>query len=61
MSKTRYIILVVFILCASLFLIDPYNWWPYIKAGTPCTPMMTNEDLLRPTCTGKIIFFWQRP
>ena len=60
MNKTRYVILVIFILCASLFLIDPYNWWP-IEVGKPCTPMMTNEDLLRPTCTGKVIFPWQRP
>ena len=60
MSKKRYVILVIFILFSSLFLIDPFNWWP-IEVGKPCNPMMTNEDLLRPTCTGKIIFFWQRP
>jgi len=60
MNKTRYVILVIFILCASLFLIDPYNWWP-IEPGKSCTPMMTHENLLRPTCTGKVIFPWQRP
>ena len=60
MSKTRYVILVIFILFASLFLVDPYKWWP-IEVGKPCTPMMTHEDSLRPTCTGKIIFPWQRP
>ena len=60
MSKTRYVILVIFILFTSLFLIDPYNWWP-IEVGKPCAPMMTHEDSLRPTCTGKIIFPWQRP
>ena len=60
MNKTRYVILVIFILFALLFLTDPFNWWP-IEVGKPCSPMMTHEDSLRPTCTGKIIFFWQRP
>ena len=61
MNKTRYIILVIFLLSSSFFLTDPFNWWPHIEPGTPCSPMMTHEDLLRPTCTGKIIFPWQRP
>ena len=61
MNKTRYIVLVIFLLLSSFFLIDPFNLWPYIEVGKPCTPMMTNEDLSRPTCTGKIIFPWQRP
>ena len=56
MNKTRYIVLVIFLLLSSFFLIDPFNWWPYIEVGTPCLP-----DSLRPTCTGKIIFPWQRP
>ena len=60
MNKTRYIILVIFLLSSSFFLTDPFNWWP-IEVGKPCSPMMTHEDLLRPTCTGKIIFPWQRP
>ena len=59
MNKTRYIILVIFLLSSSFFLTDPFNWWP-IEVGKPCSPMMTHEDLLRPTCTGKIIFPWQR-
>ena len=54
----QYIIFGIFILFTSLFLIDAYNWWP-IEVGKPCNPIMTHEDALRPTCTGKIIFPWQ--
>ena len=60
MNKTKYVILVIFLLFSSLFLIDPFDWWP-MEVGKPCTPMTTHEDLLRPTCTGKVIFPWQRP
>ena len=59
MNKTKYVILVIFLLFSSWFLIDPFDWWP-MEVGKPCTPMMTHEDLLRPTCTGKVIFPWQR-
>ena len=58
--KKKYVYVGILILACMFFLIDPFNWWP-IEVGKPCTPMMTHEDLLRPTCTGKIIFPWQRP
>ena len=56
----KYIIAVLFISAGLFFVFDPYNWWPIDhlvgKGKTPCIP----EDV-RPTCTGKINFFWQRP
>ena len=41
--------------CAIMFIVDPYGWIPE-PDRTPCK----KEDT-RSTCTGKIIFFWQKP
>ena len=41
--------------CAMMFIVDPYKWIPEPDMS-PCTKVD-----IRPTCTGKIIFFWQRP
>ncbi len=57
-SKTKYIIFVVIISFGIFFVVDPFKWWP-IEVGNPCTS--DSSDSLRPTCTGKIIFPWQRP
>ena len=59
-DKTKYKVLVVCLFIGILFLIDPFNMWPTEhlvgKGRMPCT-----LDDIRPTCTGKIIFPWQRP
>ena len=49
----KKIIIVVLVLLAGIwFVIDPYNWWPVVEVGKPCSPMS-----LYPRCTGRINFF----
>ena len=51
----KKIIIVVLVLLAGIwFVVDPFNWWPVVEVGKPCSPMS-----LYPRCTGKIIFPWQ--
>jgi len=42
--------------CVIMFIADPYGWFPRPDINKPCT-----KESTRPTCTGKIIFFWQTP
>ena len=56
----KYIKIVIIAIPILFFIGDPYKWWPIEhlvgKNKAPCTL----EDT-RSTCTGKIIFFWQKP
>ena len=56
----KYTKIVIIAIPILFFVFDPYKWWPIDHLvgdkKTPCTV----EDK-RPTCTGKIIFFWQKP
>ena len=54
----KYIKIVIIAIPILFFIGDPYKWWPIEhlvgKNKIPCTL----EDT-RPTCTGKLKFFWQ--
>jgi hypothetical protein len=55
--STRKILLITLAFsCAIFFIVDPYGWLPRTDMHKPCT-----KESTRPTCTGKIIFFWQKP
>jgi len=41
--------------CAIFFITDPYNWIPEPDTS-PC-----KKGDIRTKCTGRIIFFWQKP
>lgn len=59
-KMNKHKIIVIMLILILFFVVDPYKWWPIDHLvgdkKTPCTV----EDK-RPTCTGKIIFFWQKP
>lgn len=56
----KYMFAVLFLLTSIFFLVDPFNWWPIDhltgKNRIPCA-----SDDIRASCTGKIIFPWQKP
>ena len=59
-KMNKHTVIVIMSILILFFIVDPYKWWPIEhlvgKNKAPCT----TEDI-RPTCTGKIIFFWQKP
>jgi hypothetical protein len=56
----KYTIITIFAIPILFFIIDPFNWWPIDHLVGDKKAPCTTEDI-RPTCTGKIIFFWQKP
>jgi len=54
----KYIIAVLFISAGLFFVVDPFKLWPIDHLVGKGRPPCTLEDT-RPTCTGKIKFFWQ--
>ena len=54
----KYIIAVLFISVGLFFVIDPFKLWPIDHLVGKGRPPCTLEDT-RPTCTGKIKYFWQ--
>ena len=58
MNKHKFIIIMSIL--GLFFIVDPYKWWPIDHLVGDKKAPCTVEDK-RPTCTGKIIFFWQKP
>ena len=55
-DKTKvYVRVGIALIFAIIFITDPLDLWP-IPEVESC-----NEESTRATCTGRIIFFWQRP
>ena len=55
-DKTKvYVRVGITLIFAIIFIVDPLDMWP-----TPDVESC-NEESTRTTCTGEIIFFWQRP
>jgi hypothetical protein len=54
----KYLYAGIFVIGGLLFIFDPFDWWPIDdKVGKGRIPCQVEDT--RPTCTGKIIFFWQ--
>ena len=56
----KYLYASIFVIVGLFFIVDPLKLWPIDdKVGKGRIPCQVEDT--RPTCTGKIIFFWQKP